>query len=177
METNSHDRAIKQFLSEHIRDHSRVIDVGCGTGWTALHLAQTKAACRIDGVDISELKIHRANSLFLKAKRDHVVHCQQCGAEELTKRFGYALYDFAVSSHSLHHYREPLQALKQIRSTLKPGGHLLLVELEPRYGETIDDCPRYSLPKILFLVQKARLAIQSAREKPPGVFLVRAVKA
>lgn len=42
-----------------INKDSHVLDVGCGTGGNAVHLA-TKYGCRVTGIDISELMIERA---------------------------------------------------------------------------------------------------------------------
>lgn len=170
----AYERVIKRFLAAHIADGSRVLDVGCGTGWTALFVARTKADCVVDGVDVDELRIHRANRLFVRAKRDCVVRCVRCGAEELARRLGRARYDVVVSCHSLHHYRDPVRALKQMRRVLAPGGAVLLAELAPAYGETIDDCARYSLRKVRAFFRRAGLSVLAGEQRRPGVVLVRA---
>lgn len=174
MSLKSYNRVINRFLLRHIRPNSTVVDVGCGTGTTALLLARERPGCRVEGIDIDEIKIHRANALFAKAKREHLVRCHICSAENLAVRLGRGRYDVVVSTHSFHHYRDPRRALRQIRAILKPGGQLLLSELEPPYGETVDDCPRYSLRKISALVADAHLRVQEARRRKPGVLLVRA---
>lgn len=105
------------------------------------------------------------------------MRCHRCSAENLSARLGRARYDVVVSTHSFHHYRDPRRALRQIRAILKPGGQLLLSELEPVYGETVDDCPRYSLRKIVALVSDTRLRVEEARRQKPGVLLVYAERA
>ncbi|MEX1997923.1 MAG: class I SAM-dependent methyltransferase [Candidatus Andersenbacteria bacterium] len=172
MRRKSFDSIIKQFLLQHVPDEGTVLDVGCGTGWTALFLARQKPNCAVEGVDIDTVKIHRANALFLKAKRDHIVRCYTCSAELLAKRLGYGRYDVVISNHSLHHYPKPVIALRQIRATLKPNGYLLLSELDPSYGEEIDNCPRYSLKKIIALLKQARFHVRHAQHKKPGVLLL-----
>ena len=59
-----YDKAIREFLLRHIAKGSRVIDVGCGTGWTALILAGAKKNCRVEST-ASQLIIARA------------IHCQK----------------------------------------------------------------------------------------------------
>ncbi|MBI4022425.1 MAG: class I SAM-dependent methyltransferase [Candidatus Andersenbacteria bacterium] len=170
----AYERVIKQFLAAHIPAGSRIIDVGCGTGWTALFVAENKAGCRVDGVDIDTLKVHRANRLFLRAKREHLVHCARCGAEELVRRFKRRQYDVVVSCHSLHHYREPVRALRQMRGVLKREGVLLLAELTPAFGERVDDCARYSLAKIRAFFKRAGWRLREASVQGSGVILMRA---
>lgn len=169
-----YDKIIRNFLAEHIRPQSHVIDVGCGTGWTALFLAKEKGGCVVEGIDINDLKVHRANRLFLRAKKDPLVHCQTVGVEKLPQYFGKSRFDIAVSGHSLHHYHDPLQALSAIKKILKPGGKLLLAELTRQYGESIDNCPRHSKRKILELAKKSAFKKIAIREKRPGVILLSA---
>src|ERR1700753_144923 len=45
-----------------ITANSSVLEIGCGSGVYALHLAQT-TGCRIIGLDINTLGIHNANRL------------------------------------------------------------------------------------------------------------------
>jgi len=167
-----YDKAIERFLTKNIKAKSRVIDVGCGTGWTALILARKNFGCYVDGIDINTLKIHRANRLFLQAKRDHLVHCHLCGAEELTKRFGASLFDYVVTNHSIHHFEKPIIAVKQMKAILKKKGKLLLTELTPEYGKKFDKCKRYSLSQIIKILKDAGLKIISAKIELPGVILI-----
>ena len=170
MTYQAYDTAIKKFLLANIHAESNVIDVGCGTGWTGLLLSQKNLHCNVDGVDIDELKVHRANRIFLKAKRDHLVACKTCRAEEASQRFGTHHYDFVVSNHALHHYKDSVKALREMSLLLKPSGKLLLSELEQSYGEKIDDCPRYRSEKIKELVARAGFKIRELVLKPPGVY-------
>ncbi|MBI3305165.1 class I SAM-dependent methyltransferase [Candidatus Parcubacteria bacterium] len=169
-----YDRVIEKFLDREVQPASRIIDVGCGTGWTALFLARRKPGSQIVGIDIDTLTVHRANALFRRARREKLVQCHRCGVEQLRVRFGTQMFDCAITSHTLHHFERPAAALRQIRAVLKRGGRLLLVELSPRYGEALDDCPRYSLVKIKEFVRRAGFRRVGGAERAPGVVLVRA---
>lgn len=168
-----YERVIKRFLAAHIPAGSRILDVGCGTGRTALFVAEKKAGCRVDGVDIDALKVHRANRLFLRAKRDQLARCVQCSAEDLVQHFERRQYDVVVSCHALHHYGEPVRALQQMRRVLKRGGVVLLAELTPAYGEGVDDCARYSAAKIRSFFARVGWRAAEVLQKRPGVILVR----
>ncbi|MBI2623975.1 methyltransferase domain-containing protein, partial [Candidatus Parcubacteria bacterium] len=89
-------------------------------------------------------------------------------------RFGTRQFDAAVTVHALHHFDEPVRALRQMRKLLKPRGRLALAELNSVYGERLDDCPRYSLVKIKEFVRRAGFRRVGGAERAPGVVLVRA---
>lgn len=171
-----YDKVIAKFIRNEIKPGSRVVDVGCGTGWTALLLANAKLSCRVEGVDINTLKIHRANRLFLKAKRDHLVHCEIGTSENLLSRFGSSTIDYIVSVHSLHHYDDVVRSLLEMMEIIKPKGKLLLSELVPSYGQSVDDCIRYSGEEIGNFLRKSKFKIVSFRTEKPGVFLAVASK-
>lgn len=61
-----------------------------------------------------------------------------------------------------------------MRTVLRPGGRALIAEFDPDYGETLDDCPRYSLAKIAWLCKDAGLRVAETARKRPGVLLVAA---
>lgn len=171
-----YDQVIADFLLNNVPKDSRVVDVGCGTGWTAILLTDHNVCASCEGVDVDELDIHRANRWFLQAKRDHLVHCRKGSAEELSKRLGRSNFDVVISNHSLHHYLKPEKGLQEIHRILKAGGLLLLSELEQTYGEKIDNCPRYRPTKIRELINGAGFIIELFRHQKPGVILVRARK-
>jgi len=174
MTGKQYDKVMQRFLRVNITPKSRVVDVGCGTGWTALYLSRCKKGCEVEGVDINEVKVHRANRLFLKAKRDHLVHCLKGRVEKLDDRFPPHSFDYAVSVHSLHHFSYPVRALRAIRRILDRDGVLLLCELTSEYGLKIDNCDRYSSPEISLLVKEAGFKNIKTSVKKPGVILIRA---
>lgn len=143
-----YNRIIEKFLLKNIKPGSRVVDVGCGTGTSALLLAKNKTNCRVDGVEINRVKVHRANRLFLKAKHDHLVHCHLCAVEDLEGHFGRAIFDYVITNHAIHHFATPKKAFVQMLSILKPGGKILLTDLTPEYGRRVDQCERYSFEEL-----------------------------
>ena len=99
---------------------SRAIDVGCGSGVIAEHLADT--AARVDAVD--------ANPAAIEYARAHTTHPNVCYhlacAEELA--FEEGTFDFACCMEVIEHLHEPQIAalLRRIGRVLKPGGRLLV---------------------------------------------------
>ncbi len=166
------DRVIRSFLLRNISDGGAVLDVGCGTGWAALLIARERPGCLVHGADSDQGMVHRVNRQARRRRRAAGVRCFPCAAENLGRYFGRARYDAATSVHALHHYRDPYAALRNMRTVLRPGGRVLLAEFDPDYGETLDDCPRFSLTKIAWLCEDAGLRVVATDRKRPGVLLV-----
>lgn len=168
------DRALRRFLLAGVGAGDRVIDVGCGTGWTALLLSRERPGCVVDGVDADAAAVHSARAAFAQARRAEALRCHQIAAEDLRTKFPASSFDVAVSTHALHHFARPWRALREAYRVVRPGGRLLVAEYDPDVGETLDDCPRYSLWKIEELITSAGFVLRSTRRHPWGVLFVAA---
>lgn len=171
------DRVIRQFLLTSVPDGARVLDVGCGSGWAAMVIARECPGCTVHGADTDATVVHRVNRRGTRRRGPAQVRCFPCAAEDLLHCFGRARYDVAVSVHALHHYADPFEALRNMHGILQPGGRALIAEYEPWYGEGRDDCPRFSLDKIVALCDEAGFDVTAAGEKRPGILLVAAERA
>ncbi|MBI2624094.1 class I SAM-dependent methyltransferase [Candidatus Parcubacteria bacterium] len=153
---------------------SRVLDVGCGSGWATLILTGRTLRCETACVDRDARAITFANRALRRRGRE--IRCRRCYAENLGDCFKPGRFDAAVAVHALHHFDEPARALRQMRKVLKPGGQLALAELDPTYGEELDDCPRYSLMKIMAFVRAAGFKQVRSWHQRPGVLLLAACR-
>jgi SAM-dependent methyltransferase len=118
-------RATRERTTELLRDHGRVVDVGCGTGTGVRALGE-----RAIGVDTS------ADMLRLAASRSAVV-CQ-AKAEALplpTASFGGARFD-----RVLYHLAQPELALAEGARILHSGGRLVCAH--PDHESLVIEVPR-----------------------------------
>lgn len=100
----------------------KILDLGCGPGWTSLFLA--KAGYAVAGVDISERMIEIAHE---RAKQESAtVSFFVSDMEEMN--LAQKDFDAVLLFDSLHHCPGYAQVLKQACSHLRTGGHLLLME-------------------------------------------------
>jgi SAM-dependent methyltransferase len=96
------------------REPGRVVDVGCGRGDLAAYL--TGRGWRVTGIEPS--------ASGCEAARSRGIDTRQGTAEDVELEPG--AYDAAIFRHSLEHVTEPAVALGRIRSSLCPGGRLLI---------------------------------------------------
>lgn len=103
----------------------KVLDVGCGNGYYALRMSDTGADCVI-GIDPTLLYLVQflAVCRFREAGSACVLPLR---LEELPDANG--VFDTTFSMGVLYHQRSPLEHLRQLRSTLRPGGQLALETL------------------------------------------------
>lgn len=110
-----------------------IIDLGAGTGTGALALARRLPDAQVVAVDVSEQMLehlqHKAHALGV-ADRIRTVHAD---LDQPWPVLGPA--DLVWASASLHHMADPDHALTQVRTVLRPGGMLAVIELDsfPRF--------------------------------------------
>ncbi|MBD2121377.1 class I SAM-dependent methyltransferase [Trichocoleus sp. FACHB-262] len=96
-----------------------ILDVGCGTGYTSLMLAEANPGAKIIGVDMSE------KSLDLARQRSHYHGFENSefytlAAEELPSLN--LQFDYINCDEVLYLLPDPVAGLKAMRSVLKPDG-------------------------------------------------------
>jgi ubiquinone/menaquinone biosynthesis C-methylase UbiE len=111
-------------LAAGVQPGDRVLDVGCGPGYFARMLAATVGPeGSVVGIDAAPEMIEYAGR---KARRLSNCRFQPGAAEALA--FADSSFDVVVSSLMMHHVPEELrlQAVREMRRVLRPGGTLLL---------------------------------------------------
>jgi ubiquinone/menaquinone biosynthesis C-methylase UbiE len=134
---------------------ARLLDIGCGTGWTSRFFA--KRGYAVTGIDISDDMIHHAR---LAANREDLcdIAFQACDYEEVTF---HEEFDCAVFFDSLHHAVDEQKAVDMAFRALKIGGicvtsepgtghqaHPSSIEAMKRFGVTEKDMPPKKIVKL-----------------------------
>src|SRR5437867_2250243 len=107
-------------------DGRRVLDLGCGAGQLARHLATTGAA-EVVGVDVSERMLALARAEWAHPR---VTYCR--GAVEQVV-FPPARFELVVSSLVLHYVDDYPGVVSRIAGWLAPGGVLVYSTEHPIY--------------------------------------------
>jgi ubiquinone/menaquinone biosynthesis C-methylase UbiE len=113
-----------------IKPGMNILDVGCGTGSLTIAAKQKQGAeGNVVGIDPSSNMIDLARS---KAEKAGVTIAFQVGVIEKLD-FPDNQFDLVLSSLMMHHLPDELKltGLEQVGRVLKPGGRLLIIELDP----------------------------------------------
>ena len=119
--TTEESEAIPQLL--HLKPDSFVLEVGCGSGGYALHLAE-KVGCRLVGLDVNAPGVRNANQLALARGLTSQTRFEQCDASK-TLPFDDNTFDAVFSNDVLCHLPGRAAVLVEMFRVLKPGGRML----------------------------------------------------
>src|SRR4029077_8618847 len=102
---------------------SSVLEIGCGSGGYAIHLAK-RIGCQAVGLDINAEGVRNAKALAEKDKLGAGVKFEQCDVSQRLPVEDNA-FDAIYSNDVLCHVPRRSQVLSDLRRVLKPGGRLL----------------------------------------------------
>jgi len=131
------------FQTLDVMSGSKVLDVGCGWGDTAIELARkTGPEGSVLGLDCCDAFLEKGRADAREAGLDNV---RFVAADVQTHRFERD-FDLCFSRFGMMFFSNPVAAMRNVRSALKPGGRLVFV-----VWRTIDDNPFLGLPKRVVL--------------------------
>jgi ubiquinone/menaquinone biosynthesis C-methylase UbiE len=107
-------------MRPHLARGSRVLDVGCGPGASLRRVALIVPDGEVVGVDISIAMLHLAHDRSLKERIANVAF-YQADAAALPSSFTES-FDLAYSCLVHHHLERPLDVVRNITASLRPGG-------------------------------------------------------
>jgi SAM-dependent methyltransferase len=102
-----------------LTDNSSVLEIGCGSGVYALHVAKT-IGCRVTGLDINALGIRTANQLALNSGMGEKVRFAVCDVAKPLP-FANETFDAVFSNDVLCHVPGRSAVLAEIYRVLKTG--------------------------------------------------------
>jgi 2-polyprenyl-3-methyl-5-hydroxy-6-metoxy-1,4-benzoquinol methylase len=121
-------------LLASVRPGMNALELGCGSGWLTLALAQAGADAL--GLDISEQALDIGRTYYESIRERVPGRVRYEVADLNTVRLPAATYDLIVIKGVLHHLPEVPHVISQIKAALKPGGR---VWIHDSYG---DEHPR-----------------------------------
>ena len=106
-----------------LKSDSSVLEVGCGSGGYALHLAE-QIGCDLVGLDINSAGIHNANQLAQARGLASRLRFEQCDASKRLP-FDDEAFDAAFSNDVLCHLPGRAEVFGEMFRVLKSGGRML----------------------------------------------------
>ncbi|MFD4829507.1 methyltransferase domain-containing protein [Streptomyces uncialis] len=105
---------------------SRVLEIGCGVGAQTVHLLRSSPGAHIVAADRSEESLARARAHVAAAVPDARMEWHRADVYDLP--FADGEFDHVFVCFVLEHLPAPRQALAVLRSVLRPGGTLTVIE-------------------------------------------------
>ena len=128
------------------------LDVGCGGGDVTLELARRAHAGRIVGIDLDEAKLEIARVEAREAGADNIDYrCQDLQNPDLG-----SAYDVVHARFVLSHLVDPQAAVEGLVRVLRPGGVLVVVDIER--AATLCEPPHRSFERYMELYTLAARA-------------------
>jgi 2-polyprenyl-3-methyl-5-hydroxy-6-metoxy-1,4-benzoquinol methylase len=116
-----HAREIDDLL-RRIRPGTRVLEVGCGSGWLTIALARRGAIAH--GVDVAGDAVAIARDYY-RSHRDHLEGVATYEAADLNELvLDEGLYDAVVAKGIMHHLARAEALIERLHAALAPGGFL-----------------------------------------------------
>jgi SAM-dependent methyltransferase len=102
----------------------RILDVGCGAGWSSISLARAYPSATVLGVDIDQPSIDLAQANARDSGVGEHVRFLCQDAASLPQQ----TVDVAFAFECVHDMPRPVEVLGAIRRTLAPGGSLIVMD-------------------------------------------------
>ena len=114
---------IDRVLGDKDLSEARVLDIGCGIGGAAVHIALTRQPSSITGIDIEETLVDKATEL---AERNNLTAiCDFQRVEPGPLPFEPGSFDIVFSKDSIIHITDKFGLAKDVYQLLSPGGWFL----------------------------------------------------
>jgi ubiquinone/menaquinone biosynthesis C-methylase UbiE len=105
---------------------ARLLDVGCGGGHLARHIATCRPDLKLTGVDLSEGQVARARKRLAKLGAE----ARFVQGSALALPFEERSFDAVVSVGSIKHWPDRRLGLGECARVLAPGGALMVLEFD-----------------------------------------------
>lgn len=106
---------------QHIRNPSKVLDVGCNAGAVARELKERFPKVKIWGIDVNQDVLSQASDVL---QAGFVVNLDN--TEELVSALGDLSFDFIILADVLEHTISPWRTVNALLRHLQPGGELII---------------------------------------------------
>jgi 2-polyprenyl-3-methyl-5-hydroxy-6-metoxy-1,4-benzoquinol methylase len=126
-------------IERRLKQHGgRVADIGCGTGWSSIAIAQGFPNIRIDAIDVDSVSIEEARRNAKKAGVSEQIAFHRSSIEEFNvKNTEGKKYDLVTAFECIHDMPYPVKALEKMHEMVDPEGAVLVAD--ELVGETLEE--------------------------------------
>ena len=116
----------KSILGELVSPGDTAVDIGCGLGYFSIALADLVGPTgRVFAFDVQAQMVERARQRAERQNLADRIHFRVCAPDHM----GFdGTADFVLAFWMLHEVLDPEHLLTEVRSFLRPSGHLMIAE-------------------------------------------------
>ncbi|MCD4847627.1 MAG: class I SAM-dependent methyltransferase [Candidatus Aegiribacteria sp.] len=164
-----------KILSPYIKEGMTVIDVGCAMGFFSLPMAEMVGPSgKVICIDMQEKMVSK---LYSKAKKKNLndrIEVRVCKQDLLKTDDLDGMADFVLASAVVHEVPNSSSFFKQLFSTLKEGGALLVIEpshhVSPEdFSNTVETAKKAGFALVSELKMRKRMAALLNKPVRPGL--------
>lgn len=106
-------------------DRKSILDYGCGPGHDLMGFGHFSRPSRLVGADVSPTSLEETRARLAL----HGIEAELVRVDEHSARLPFpdASFDYVASSGVLHHIRDPLSVIKELRRVIKPNGEMRIM--------------------------------------------------
>ncbi len=149
-----HVRLFARFVP--VGPETRILDVGCGSGWFPVLCRRNGIACR--GIEVRPYRVDYARELGRRLGAEPDIVC----SDAQTMDYGREVYDIVMATSVLEHLPRWRRVLKEAHRALRPGG-LLYLYASNKFSPGSGEC---SVPFYGWLPDAWRRRLRVWREGP-----------
>ena len=120
-------------IRQRLERGGRVVDVGCGTGWSSIAIARAFPRAIVEAVEPDDTSVERGIRNVKEAGIDGRIRFHRCVIEQAPLQ---GPYDLVVAFECLHDMAYPVRALEVMRSLI--GGHGAVLIGDERVEDSIE---------------------------------------
>ncbi|MBL0319268.1 MAG: methyltransferase domain-containing protein [Alphaproteobacteria bacterium] len=141
---------VDDFFPSYMPRNSIIVDLGCGPG-NITSAIEEKFQCKVIGLDNSAERINHARTKFTSQNIDFL------HGNVYSLPFDDEKIDLVFSRFLLEHLREPLKAIAEMFRIIKPGGTILIQEIDYQYQGNYPEIgwPQEDVSSLLTLLRKS----------------------
>jgi SAM-dependent methyltransferase len=109
-----------------LHPQNRLLDIGCGDGKLVLKLLKVIPLESVVGLDIRHKAIEEARSYSINGAAEFL----EIDAQNLESIKQLGSFDAILARTSVHHFVDPISTLGDYITILKPGGKLILIDID-----------------------------------------------
>lgn len=112
-----------------LAEDSKVLDVGCGTGWASRIVARMVPNGEVVGIDFAQGMVQKAKQLASKDKKHNYGNLSFKIADVEAIPYPDDYFDCVICIESFSWFPNPAAALREMKRVLKPGGKLYVADV------------------------------------------------